>query len=201
MTKRKVIGILLAAGRGRRFSPDGEHNKLLAQLNAADSVLAASAHNLRAATHDVLAVVRPDSAAVVQCLENAGCRVTVCPDADHGMAASLVHALSHSKDCDGWIVALGDMPHVRPATMHALVEALQAGADIAVPLFQGQRGNPVAFSRKHLPDLLALEGDQGARGLLRRFEVTEIAVDDGGILHDIDQPEDLVAESPTLKAP
>jgi molybdenum cofactor cytidylyltransferase len=193
MTTLNVIGILLAAGRGRRFSPDGQHNKLLARLDSADTVLDASARNLRTAMQEVLAVVRPDSGAVVRCLEGAGCRVTVCDDADRGMAASLVHGLSQSQDCDGWVVALGDMPRVRPSTIHALAEALRSGADIAVPVFQGQRGNPVAFSRKHLPDLLALEGDHGARGLLRRFDVMELLVDDPGILHDIDQPGDLCA--------
>jgi molybdenum cofactor cytidylyltransferase len=201
MTTRKVIGILLAAGRGRRFSPDGQQNKLLARLNAADCVLDASARNLRTALQDVLAVVRPDSEAIVRRLENAGCRITACPDADRGMAASLVHALSQSKDCEGWIVALADMPNVRPATVHALAEALRAGADIVAPVFQGKRGNPVGFSRKYLPELLALEGDQGARGLLRRFEVTEIVVDDAGILHDIDQPGDLGAPSLDADAP
>ncbi|MDB5854531.1 MAG: nucleotidyltransferase family protein [Herminiimonas sp.] len=201
MSTRKIIGILLAAGRGRRFSPDGQHNKLLARLNSADSVLDASARNLRTAMDDVLAVVRPDSAAVVRSLEAAGCRITVCPDADEGMAASLVHALSQSMDCEGWVVALGDMPGVRPATIHALAEALRAGADIAVPVFHCKRGNPVAFSRKYLPELLALQGDQGARGLLRRCEVTEIAVDDAGILHDIDQPADLVTAPPDVMAP
>lgn len=195
MTIGTVTGILLAAGRGRRFSPDGQRNKLLARLDGSCSVLDASARNLRAATPNVLAVVRPDCPTVVSCLEAAGCRITVCPDADRGMAASLVHALSQSMDSEGWIVALGDMPRVRPSTVLALADALRAGADIAVPVFHGRRGNPVAFSRKHLPHLLALEGDQGARGLLRRFDVMEIAVDDPGILHDIDEPGDLAAAS------
>jgi molybdenum cofactor cytidylyltransferase len=193
MTIGTVTAILLAAGRGRRFSPEGQRNKLLARLDAGCNVVEASARNLRAATPDVLAVVRPDCAPVVNCLEAAGCRVTVCPDADRGMAASLVHALSQSMDSDGWIVALGDMPGVQPSTVMALADALRTGADIAVPVFRGRRGNPVAFSRKHLPHLLALEGDQGARGLLRTFDVMEIAVDDPGVLHDIDEPGDLAA--------
>ena len=39
--------------------------------------------------------------------------------------------------------------------------------------------------------VLALEGDHGARGLLKRHPVTEVAVDDPGIFKDIDQPSDL----------
>jgi molybdenum cofactor cytidylyltransferase len=48
--------------------------------------------------------------------------------------------------------------------MRALVATIGRGARIAAPVYQGQRGNPVAFSAYHLPLLLALEGDQGAQG-------------------------------------
>lgn len=75
--------------------------------------------------------------------------------------------------------------------MRALAAALERGVGIAVPTWQGHRGNPVAFSRKYLPELLVLNGDQGARRLLQAFPVAEIAVDDPGIRMDIDTPADL----------
>ncbi|MNY74038.1 MobA-like NTP transferase domain protein [compost metagenome] len=62
---------------------------------------------------------------------------------------------------------------------------------IAAPMYRGRRGNPVGFSRHYLPQLLALEGDQGARGILKHSAVTELEVDDSGILQDIDTPADL----------
>jgi molybdenum cofactor cytidylyltransferase len=83
------------------------------------------------------------------------------------------------------------MPHVQPATISALIDAIKSGADIAAPTYMGRRGNPVAFSRKHLPDLLRLGGDEGARSLLRAFPVSEVAVDDAGIRQDIDTATDL----------
>jgi molybdenum cofactor cytidylyltransferase len=107
------------------------------------------------------------------------------------MAESLVRALSVTRGAAGWVVALGDMPYVRPATIAALMEAIRHGADIAVPTLQGRRGNPVAFSPFHLPRLLELRGDQGARSLLKSFPVTEVAVEDEGILRDIDAAADL----------
>jgi molybdenum cofactor cytidylyltransferase len=58
-------------------------------------------------------------------------------------------------------------------------------------MYQGKRGNPVGFDRRHLPQLLALEGDQGARGILKQYPVQEVDVDDAGILQDIDTPQDL----------
>jgi molybdenum cofactor cytidylyltransferase len=192
-----VTGILLAAGRGRRFDPLGQRNKLLQILPGAggEPVAVASARKLLAVLPTVIAVVPPDDGGVGALLSAAGCRVTVCPDADSGMAASLVHALRASLTMQpvpqAWLVALGDMPHVAPATLRLLADALAAGSPIAAPVMDGRRGNPVGFGRVHLAALLALEGDQGARRLLQSCAVTEVPVMDPGIFRDIDTPADL----------
>ncbi|MDN4054707.1 nucleotidyltransferase family protein [Massilia sp. YIM B02763] len=189
-----VVGILMAAGRGRRFDPAGQRNKLLQPLAEAGGmpVAAASARKLLAAVPRVVAVVPPGDGGVAALLADLGCEVAVCPDADSGMAASLTHAIRYSlPDADAWLVALGDMPHVAPATLAALAAALAGGAPIVAPVMDGRRGNPVGFGRLHLDALLALEGEQGARRLLRTCPVTEIPVDDMGIFRDIDTPDDL----------
>jgi len=187
-----LAGILLAAGRGRRFDPAGLRNKLLQPL-AGEPVVVASARKLLAAVPRVVAVVAPDDGGVGERLAALGCDVTVCPDADRGMAASLTHAIRHSLALQpqAWLVALGDMPYVDAATLRRLADALAAGAGIAAPVMDGRRGNPVGFGAIHLDALLALRGDEGARCLLRTFPVTEIPVDDPGIFRDIDLPGDL----------
>lgn len=191
-----ICGILMAAGRGRRFDPAGRHNKLLQVLPSGEPVVAASARKLLAAVPRVVAVVAPADGGVAALLAGLGCEVTVCADADSGMAASLVHAIRVSLHAPAqapgaWLVALGDMPHVAPATLAALRDALAAGAPIAAPVHAGRRGNPAGFGRVHLDALLALEGDQGARRLLQTCPVTELAVHDPGIFLDIDTPADL----------
>jgi molybdenum cofactor cytidylyltransferase len=189
-----LVGILMAAGRGRRFDPEGRRNKLLQPLPSGETVVGASARKLLAAVPRVVAVVPPDDGGVASLLAGLGCEVTVCPDADSGMAASLVHAIRHTlPDTDAWLVALGDMPHVAPDTLAQLLEALAAGAPIVAPVKDGWRGNPVGFGRVHLDALLALGGDQGARRLLQTCPVTAVAVDDPGIFLDIDTPANLSA--------
>lgn len=185
-----IVGLLLAAGRGRRFDPSGQLNKLLAALPHGDPVAGASARAMLAVLPRVIAVV-PADGPLADALRNAGCDVTVCADADRGMAASLVHGLHHAQPADGWIIGLGDMPRVAPATIRALHDALRAGAGIAAPVHAGRRGNPVAFSATYLPRLLALTGDHGARALLASEPVMTVPVNDAGILHDIDTPSDL----------
>jgi molybdenum cofactor cytidylyltransferase len=202
------VGILLCAGRGRRFDPGGSSNKLLQVLGAGDgciegdagmAVVAASARHMLAILPHVVAVVPPGGDEVTALLTSLGCVVTVCPDADSGMAASLMHGIRHTQLADAWVVALGDMPFVQPSTISGLVKALENGASIAAPSTNGKRGNPVAFSSIHLPALLALQGDQGARGILLTNPVHEVAVDDAGILRDVDTPSDLHQPTPSKK--
>ncbi len=196
-----LTGILLAAGRGRRFDPAGVSNKLLQRLPGGELVVAASARTLLAVFPRVVAVVPPADGGVGDVLRQLGCEVTVCPDADSGMGLSLAHAIRHCLHAQlhdqspgqGWLVALGDMPFVAPSTLHALDAAVEEGAAIAAPLFEGRRGNPVAFGAQHRDALLALDGDQGARRLLQTSPVTTIDVPDPGILRDIDSPSDLPA--------
>lgn len=187
----QFAGILLAAGRGLRFDPSGALDKLMQALANGDTVAVAAARNLLAALPTVLAVVRPGAGALAAQLRATGCEVTECAGADQGMGASLVHALSQTRNAAGWIVALADMPYVQAATSIALIDAIRRGANIAAPTCGGRRGNPVAFGRMHLPELLQLGGDHGARSLLSAYPVTEIAVDDVGIFRDIDTAIDL----------
>ncbi|KAF3998653.1 nucleotidyltransferase family protein [Glaciimonas immobilis] len=189
----QIVGILLAAGRGRRFDPTGEQSKLLQLLPNGNTVLASAASRLSMALPTYV-VCRPDTPTLTAQLLSqlvGGCTLLYCADADDGMAATLVHGLQQTSAATGWVIALADMPFVAVDTIKALTAALAQGADIAVPVHNRRRGNPVAFSHRHLSQLLQLRGDQGARGLLQRFPVVEVVVDDPGILLDIDTVADI----------
>jgi molybdenum cofactor cytidylyltransferase len=83
------------------------------------------------------------------------------------------------------------MPFVNRHTMMQLAQAVRAGAQVAVPVYMGQRGNPVAFSASCFAQLLALSGDEGARSVLQNLQVQRIAVDDPGVVRDVDTPGDV----------
>lgn len=72
------------------------------------------------------------------------------------------------QEADGAVVCLGDMPQVEAGLIDRLIGAFdpERGALIAVPTVDGKRGNPVLWSRRFFPELMALEGDVGARHLI-----------------------------------
>jgi molybdenum cofactor cytidylyltransferase len=185
----RITGVLLAAGRGSRFGGD----KLRARLRDGTPIGVQAARNLASVLPQTVAVVRPDDRELAALLASVGVEVTECAQADRGMGASLAHAVRLHREAEGWLVALADMPLVRPATLRAIVQALQAGALIAAPRCRGRRGNPVGFAAPLGDRLAALDADIGAREILQAEadRIEWIDVDDPGVLTDIDTPAEL----------
>jgi molybdenum cofactor cytidylyltransferase len=184
-----IYGVLLAAGESRRFGAD----KLLHPLPEGTLIAVAAARNLQAAVDKVLAVVRPGSERLERVLTHEGCEVLVCPEAIHGMGASLAGGVRATREAEAWLVALADMPYIPKQTMREIVRLLRAGAPIVAPTWQGKRGHPVGFNARFGEALQALTGDAGARAILalHEDEIQHVAADDAGILRDVDTPADL----------
>jgi len=107
----------------------------------------------------------------------------------HSLAAgiaALPSALSYV------VIALADMPFVQRSTLEQLQARMETAAanEIVQPQFDGRSGHPVGFGSGHFAALSELEGDVGARAVLKRHRrhVTHVAVNDPGVLRDIDRP-------------
>jgi molybdenum cofactor cytidylyltransferase len=121
------------------------------------------------------------------------------PNAAEGMASSLRTGVAVLHACQkGILILLADMPLVRTETLERLCQHFHQASTqqsdtqpIVVPVYRGQRGNPVLFSALYKPELLTLQGDTGARRLLRTHadHVVECHTDDEGVLLDLDTPE------------
>jgi molybdenum cofactor cytidylyltransferase len=183
------VGLLLAAGSASRFGSD----KLQHPLPHGVAIAVQAARHLRAAVPRVVAVVRPGTDATARALTAEGCEVTVCERAGEGMGASLACAVRAAGAADGYLVALGDMPFVRPSTIAAVRDALAAGALLAAPYWRARRGHPVGFAGSLRAELEALAGDEGARRVLAAHEprLVKVPVGDPGAIRDIDKPSDL----------
>ena len=187
--EKHFAAILLAAGAGTRFG--GE--KLLHPLDDGVAIAAHAARNLVAATPDVIAVVRWGDFPLYDMLEQEGCQVTMFQGAARGMGASLAHGVAQARGAAGWVVALADMPRVPADIIKKIVAALEGGALVAAPVFKGEHGHPVGFGAALREELLALDGDQGARAVVDRHRdsVQLIECDDPRILFDVDRKSDI----------
>ena len=106
------------------------------------------------------------------------------------MFESACIGLSYLKDkCDRLLFTPVDIPLFTAATVDLLLES---DAPLACPVCEGERGHPILISTALIPALLADSGDDGLRGALERCgaDMEEISVEDRGVLHDADTPED-----------
>lgn len=194
----QIAALVLAAGASRRFGAD----KLLHPLTLGGVRQPLIAHSLRpwlAVFPQVTVVVRPGSDELQrQALQALGPQTSaldwcVCEEAEAGMGVSLACGIDRRRAASGWLIGLADMPMLPATAIAAVRDALLDGAALAAPFCDNRRGHPVGFSAAYLPELLALQGDAGARALLQRdlAQLRRIVVTEPGILTDIDQPDDL----------
>jgi molybdenum cofactor cytidylyltransferase len=184
-----IVGLLLAAGSATRFGSD----KLQHNLPHGVAIAVQAARHLQSAVSRVVAVVRPGSQQLADNLKQENCEIVVCPNAAEGMGASLACAVRAAGRADGYLVALGDMPFVRPSSISAVRDALAGGAAFVAPFWRARRGHPVGIAGQFYDELLALRGDEGAKALLAANpgRLLKIPVGDPGVIRDIDTPSDL----------
>jgi molybdenum cofactor cytidylyltransferase len=182
--------IVLAAGFGSRFGG----GKLLAPWRGGALIDGALDAAMAAPVMDLTVVVGADPAVAAHATSRCGARIVHAADHALGLSASLKAGIaSLPEGATGALVFLGDMPLVPQAVLRPLVQAVTDGAPAAVPVWQGRQGNPVTLSARLFPQILALEGDRGARSVLDGLgeELALIEAPDGGILLDVDRPGDV----------
>lgn len=186
-----LFALVLAAGSGLRFGG----GKLMAPWRGGVLIDGALAAAMAAPVEAVHVVVGADPGVGAHA-ETRG--LTVVEAADHalGLSATLKAGIaSLPPGALGVLVFLGDMPLIPHAVLEPLAQALRDGAPAAAPVYEGKLGNPVALSAALFPQVLALEGDRGARILIEGLgeRLVRIPSPDDGILLDVDRPDDLPA--------
>lgn len=120
------------------------------------------------------------------------------PDWSLGQLSSLQRGLSAAlerrPEAPALLVLTVDRPHLRPATVTALVEAWRRDpAGLWQPELHGRRGHPVIYPAALLPALAALPPTASPRPLVAAHPTLRrgLAVDDPAVLDNLDRPEDL----------
>jgi molybdenum cofactor cytidylyltransferase len=183
-----IFGIVLTAGRSSRLG----FPKALAQLDG-EIFVARAVRALREGGADPICVVvaPPHGSAIEAALE--GVTFAHNPEPDRGMLSSLqtglAVALRHA-ELDAVLFSLVDHPRVRPETIRLIAALPLAGA--RRPVFEGRGGHPVAISAALARELVSAPLTATLRELLVG-KLTDVTVDDPGVVEDIDTPGELDA--------
>lgn len=186
-----VVGIILAAGEGTRM---GGAVKQMLPFNG-KTVLEQVIDNATASLlQKVIVVIGHCTELITPMLSDRAVTAVLNSNYRKGQSSSLKAGLRALPDeVDAVLFILGDQPLVTPQTINLILNGFtELHSPIIIPVYKGERGNPVLFSRETFSDLSALDGDSGGRTLFKEYvgRILEVEVDDPHILSDLDTLED-----------
>ena len=188
---REIRVLILAAGASQRLG----RPKATLPLATGETLLERAVATARGAGLEALVAVPPGESAAAREAARLGAASVVVPDAHLGMSASIragIGRLKADPAVEGVLILLADQWRVTPHDLAALVAAWEASATgMAAARYSGKLGVPAVFGRVHFGLLCGLEGDRGARDLLRgrAGEVAAVDLPHAGV--DLDTPAEI----------
>jgi len=190
----QTAGIILAGGSSTRFGRPKQLLKLKGKY-LLDYVLSAA---LASELNHIVLVLGHDHQNILQALETRTTHKRLQVVINHryleGQSRSLQAGLQKIRQVFPAVMfLLGDQPLLNSNTIDHLLERFRHSAkDICVPVFKGKRGNPTIFNRVLYDQLMAIEGDIGARDIIQANpeRVLYIELDDPLCFFDIDSQKD-----------
>lgn len=192
--KRELVGIVLAAGAGRRM---GAPKALLTDRGGVPLGQRHAQRLLACGCRQVLLLVPPGRARLAlrqECLsESEAGRIRVIEADTQGPAETLSRARAALARFDACFVTPVDLAPVAINTARRLLAHLREGALAVTPSYRGQGGHPVLLTASALPMPPEEEQARPLRDTLRALGRARrrVEVDDPNVLSDWDFPAEL----------
>jgi|TARA_B110000902_G_scaffold262426_1_gene339283 molybdenum cofactor cytidylyltransferase len=184
-----IVGVLLlAAGSAARFGSD----KRVAVMSNNKSIIENTLATIEAIHLPLVVCLKKDDFQLQQQLTEKKIKWVVNENSDKGMGTSIAKGISLCRQWDAIMIVLADMPYVGSKTYRDIAATANRNS-IVVPTYDTKKGNPVCFGSSFYQQLEQLNSDKGGKDVVfnNKYAVIEIALNDEGILKDIDKPEDL----------
>jgi molybdenum cofactor cytidylyltransferase len=179
--------LLLAAGSSSRMGQP----KALLPLNDTPAILHGLTNLLTIRPMEIIVILGSDSKATASLIETMTVKVmfNTLPGSDMAKSVRLGFQAMQPR-ATGALICLVDHPLVQPDTLKQIVVAAMNAPDrIIIPTYQERRGHPTLFPRVLLADIY-----QGfnLREIIGRHpdKITQLPVEDEGVVLDMDTPED-----------
>lgn len=188
--KKGLSAVLLAAGESRRM---GNINKLTLPIEGTP-LLRRSAETLaRSGLVELVVVIGHQQQVARELLQGIPARIVYNEDFSAGQMTSVQRGLAAlQKPCDGVMICLSDQPLLEVEDVETLARGFEAcPTSIMVPVYRGQRGNPVVLDYSHREAILAGRKNLGCKRLIENNPelVTTLEMPNDHVLVDLDTPE------------
>jgi molybdenum cofactor cytidylyltransferase len=196
-----LSAIVPAAGMSTRLG----RNKLLLPFKGQPLIAHAVDTLVASKVDEIIVVIGHEADQVRTAIGNRRVRFVENPDYRLGLSTSVRAGFAAVPvQATGIMIYLADQPLLETGEVnfliYALAEAGKANKSIVVPLFRGQRGNPVIVRATYKNSLLAITGETGCRRLIKENpeQVLTVEMPTDHVVRDIDTMEAydrLVAEA------
>ncbi len=191
-----AIAVLPAAGASRRMG----RPKLLLPFRGAPLVASVVGALRGAGVVGIVLVTAAHDEELREWARQAGVATAVNPAPERGMLSSILEGIAAlggadvlARRGDVLLVSPADLPRLDGRSVAELLRRMaETEAPLAVPVYQGKRGHPLALGPALIPEILHLDPDIGLKQLRDRHEaeLLEVPVDDPGVVWDVDTPAD-----------
>lgn len=217
-----LFAAILAAGQSSRFKNDAMSSKLCHPMPDGRSLIEHSLDAYRALNLRPHVLLRADDNALVRILDSIGAEYSFVDYAERGMSESIKEAarLAEESNAEALMIGLADMPFLDEGALGELItssdsafasaKAESAPNYIVAPCKTDtsaeniehqnsvqqndvQLGHPVIFSAEYFSPLKALQGDVGAKSIIKNNteHLCYVPVTDQGCYRDVDYLADL----------
>lgn len=190
--QRKIFfsAIILAAGQSRRF---GEQ-KILLPLGKS-TVIENTVDNIcKSKVNEVIVVSGYETDLLDELLKRRKTRIVFNKNYFVGIGSSIACGVKFiSEESNAIVIFLADQPLISSSIINKLLDSYTiSNNSILYPVYNNKKGHPVIFSVKYKIELMKLNGDRGAKKIIKKNpeDITEINVSTDEILKDIDTLED-----------
>ena len=190
-----ISAVILAAGESRRM---GKKNKLLLRIGSEAMLVKLVKAVCASDVAQILVVIGHEAEQIRLELNDFPLSFIHNYNFSKGITTSIKSGIKEvSKNSNGMLICLADMPYISTSEINKLIHAfvqnrIKGKKLIVVPVFQGQRGNPVLFSSDFRNDILDYKEESGCKGVIinNSESVKEIEMDDDKMLLDVDNLDD-----------
>ena len=183
--------VLLAAGASTRM---GTVKQLLSWKKS--TLLEHSIEQLKESNIDSLVVVLGANEGLIRDQVTLGnFDVVVNANWEQGMATSIACGVNYLKennsDLEHVLIALSDQPLLDSKYYNALINNfVNNDSKLVCSAYSDRFGVPAIFDQMYFPNLLQLQGQKGARSLLRGGSIEVSSIDAGDLAVDLDTKEE-----------
>jgi len=185
-----LSAVLLAAGESRRM---GSINKLTLPINGKPLLRRTAETLARADLVELVVVVGHEQEVARELLQGIPARIVYNADFREGQMTSVFHGLAAlQQPCAGVMICLSDQALLDVEDIRTIVHGFAScPTSIMVPVYKGQRGNPVVLDYAHRETILADRKNLGCKRLIEKNPelVTVLEMPNDHVLMDLDTPE------------